>query len=169
MLIQIPTRDLGWVKLFVCLNPRNIPYLERYVFHFPWMNCSRFHWVKGLIYIYIHLWCTKPYWFVLNFFEYDKDRRHRSRAQANSTEIESHRENYDTDKSDNPETSSESKRNHRVWWMKKLWYFMHIKYIQNQFFQSWEPQKMHNLDTMRALSYFYYCLRVCVLGFGTIM
>lgn len=42
-----------------------------------------------------------------------EDRRHR-RAQANSTEIESHRENYDTDKSDNPETSSESKRNHRI-------------------------------------------------------
>ncbi|KAK3025041.1 hypothetical protein RJ639_043319 [Escallonia herrerae] len=40
------------------------------------------------------------------------DRRHR-RTQAGSMEIESQRENYDTDKSDNPDPRSESKRNHR--------------------------------------------------------
>ncbi|KAI5658330.1 hypothetical protein M9H77_27123 [Catharanthus roseus] len=42
-----------------------------------------------------------------------EDRRHR-RAQASSMEIESQRESYDTDKSDNPEPRSESKRNHRT-------------------------------------------------------
>ncbi|KAK3017008.1 hypothetical protein RJ639_006574 [Escallonia herrerae] len=41
-----------------------------------------------------------------------EDRRHR-RTQAGSMEIESQRENYDTDKSDNPDPRSESKRNHR--------------------------------------------------------
>lgn len=42
-----------------------------------------------------------------------EDRRHR-RTQASSMEIESQRENYDTDKSDNLEPSSESKRNYRT-------------------------------------------------------
>ncbi|CAH1447594.1 unnamed protein product [Lactuca virosa] len=41
-----------------------------------------------------------------------EDRRRRS--QAGSTEIESQRENYDTDKSDNPDPRSDSKRNLRV-------------------------------------------------------
>lgn len=40
-----------------------------------------------------------------------EDRRHR-KAHGNSTEIEPLRENYDTDKSDNPESRSESKRNY---------------------------------------------------------
>jgi len=39
-----------------------------------------------------------------------EDRRHR-RSQASSAEIESQRENYDTDKSDNPDPGSESRRN----------------------------------------------------------
>ncbi|XP_058191687.1 probable receptor-like protein kinase At5g18500 [Rhododendron vialii] len=42
-----------------------------------------------------------------------EDRRHR-RSQAGSTEIESQRENYDTDKSDNPDLRSDSRRNHRI-------------------------------------------------------
>ncbi|KAF7127146.1 hypothetical protein RHSIM_Rhsim11G0101400 [Rhododendron simsii] len=42
-----------------------------------------------------------------------EDRRHR-RSQAGSTEIESQRENYDTDKSDNPDLKSDSRRNHRI-------------------------------------------------------
>ncbi|KAA8536696.1 hypothetical protein F0562_029174 [Nyssa sinensis] len=42
-----------------------------------------------------------------------EDRRHR-RAQAGSMEIDSQRENYDTDKSDNPDPSSESRRNYQT-------------------------------------------------------
>ncbi|GJU31126.1 probable receptor-like protein kinase, partial [Tanacetum coccineum] len=40
-----------------------------------------------------------------------EDRRRRS--QAGSMEVESHRENYDTDKSDNPDLHSDSKKNFR--------------------------------------------------------
>lgn len=42
-----------------------------------------------------------------------EDRRHR-RSQAGNTEIESQRENYDTDKSDNPDLRSDSRRNHKI-------------------------------------------------------
>ncbi|KAL6964583.1 hypothetical protein U1Q18_035634 [Sarracenia purpurea var. burkii] len=42
-----------------------------------------------------------------------EDRRHR-RSQAGSMGIDSHRENYDTDKSDNPDSMSESRKNYRI-------------------------------------------------------
>ncbi|KAM7470108.1 hypothetical protein LguiA_008291 [Lonicera macranthoides] len=42
-----------------------------------------------------------------------EDRRHR-RTQGGSAEMENQRDNYDTDKSDNPEPRSESKRNYRT-------------------------------------------------------
>lgn len=42
-----------------------------------------------------------------------EDRRHR-RTRANSTEIESHRENSDTDRSENPDPRSESLRNSHI-------------------------------------------------------
>ncbi|KAL5700375.1 hypothetical protein ACHQM5_025825 [Ranunculus cassubicifolius] len=42
-----------------------------------------------------------------------EDRRHMRRSQASSLEIESQRENSDTDRSDNPDPRSESRRNRR--------------------------------------------------------
>lgn len=42
-----------------------------------------------------------------------REDRRRRRTEANSAEIESGRENYDTDKSDNPDPRSESRRNYK--------------------------------------------------------
>lgn len=40
-----------------------------------------------------------------------QDRRHHRRSVASSVDTESQKDNYDTDKSDNPDSRSESKRN----------------------------------------------------------
>lgn len=67
------------------------------------------------------------YWYSVNYqdsnYSYERlfglrlqiltfqDRRHNRRSVASSVDTESQKDNYDTDKSDNPDSRSESKRN----------------------------------------------------------